>query len=1073
MVLTDSQLPLRLYQSNRLENLFAALCTTLAPPLTDPLAPEIIVVQNPGMARWLSQHIALKTGIAAHFEFPLPATFVWDIFKRTLGELPDLSGFDRSVLLWKILALLNELLSEPSMAEIAGYLQGDDDGSRKFQLAGKITDIFDQYLVYRPELLAAWENGNDEHWQALLWQRLTVDNAMHRAALFHQFIETADAGLLNTQKLPQRVCFFGLNSLAPASLSAIERISELVDIHIFHLSPCDQAWDDILPERLLAVKRQSWRKQNLDDISSYFTSGNPLLASMGAMGQEFFSLLMQLDHEDLKLYEKPDSACLLGALQGDFLDLHDRTREPSPPPVPADNSIGFHCCHSPMREIQVLHDRLLDLFAADPTLKPADILVMAPDINGYAPFVSGVFGSAPGELRIPWSIADRQGSAEQPVIEAFLGLLELVSSRFTAPEVTALLENPAILHAFNLQEQDFSTLRAGIRNAGIRWGLNRDQRKTQGTDDSNLHTWDFGLQRLLLGYITGPMDAPLQDIMPCSSTLNDTGTWLGSLTDFIYKLQSMQQLLRKAHTPESWAEILQRLLDDFLTGTETIQDQDGLLSLRAVIADFAQCCTDAEFTELISLSTIRSHFSSQLAQPVGGQAFLSGRVTFCNMVPMRSVPFKVIWLLGMNDMDYPRSQRPPAFDLMAAHPRLGDRSRRDDDRYLFLESILSARSQLAISWIGRDQQENRALPPSVVVAELRDYIDRGWPSELPNTSTSNLLTTEYPLQPFSRRCFDGNPKTASYAALWLPAQDNPPDNVFINGSLTASDHDQEEIDLARLVRFWNHPVRFFLEQRLGLRLHAAEELLPESESFELDFLQQYLLGQELVTTLLKGDDLQVPFQRLQAAGDLPRAGFGQVLFQNMSDTATTLVSNVNPLIAEPAEAVEINLQFDDIVLKGWLSALYSTGRVSCRPATLKAKDLLQLWIQHLVLCLLKPAGVALNSFHAATDTVICFQAVDAPQTQLRALLAGFRHGQLEPLHFYPKTSHAWADTDDDDHRMKKAETAWYSGWTRGEEEDPAYTLALRGLNPLDDQFEQLAALFLPIVAATEVHHAAP
>ena len=1072
MIPPDSESPLRLYQSNRLETLFSALCATLAEPLADPLAPEIVVVQNPGMARWLSQHIALETGIAAHFEFPLPATFIWNIFKETLGELPDLSGFDRSVLLWRIPALLDELLSDPSMAEIAGYLQGDDDDSRKFQLAGKITDIFDQYLVYRPDLLAAWENGDDKQWQSLLWRRLTTDNAMHRAALFHRFIETAEAGLLSTQRLPQRVCFFGLNSLAPASLSVIEQISPLVNIHIFHLSPCKQAWDDIMPERLLAVKRQKWCNQNLDDISSYFSTGNPLLASMGAMGQEFFSLLMQLDHEDLELYEQPDTTSLLGTIQEDILTLHDRTRTPSPPPDPTDNSIAFHCCHSPMREIQVLHDRLLDLFAADPDLKPADILVMAPDINGYAPFVSGVFGSAAGNLQIPWSIADRQGSAGQPVIEGFLGLLELVSSRFTAPEVTALLENPAILHAFNLQEQDFSVLRTSIRNGGIRWGLNQNQRKAQGTDDSNLHTWDFGLQRLLLGYITGPMDAPVQDIMPCSSTLNDTGTWLGSLTDFISKLQALQQTLRKPHTPESWAEILQGLLQDFLTGTATIQDQDGLLTLRAAIADFSACCAKAEFNEPISLAIIRSHFNSQLAEPAGGQAFLSGRVTFCNMVPMRSVPFKVIWLLGMNDMDYPRSQRPPAFDLMAAHPRLGDRSRRDDDRYLFLESILSARSQLAISWIGRDQQENRELPPSVVVAELRDYIDRGWPSGLQDTATSQLLTTQYPLQPFSRRCFDGNPKTASYAALWLPALDNPPDNVFINKPLPAPDHNLQEIDLARLVRFWNHPVRFFLEQCLGLRLHAADELLPESESFALDFLEQYLLGQKLVTTLLKGDDLQVPFQRLLAAGDLPRAGFGKILFHDMSDTATALVDNVKPLIAEPAEAVEINLQFDDILLKGWLNALYSTGRVSCRPATLKARDLLQLWIQHLVLCLRRPADVALNSFHAATDTIICFQEVDDAKAQLHALLNRFCQGHLEPLHFYPKTSHAWAATDDD-HRMKKAEASWYSGWTRGEEEDPAYALALRGLNPLDDQFEQLAALFLPIIAATEVYHAAP
>ncbi len=1056
-----------LYQSNRLEVLFKALCRIHATPPDDPLVPEIIVVQNPGMARWLSQHIALQTGIAANIEFPLPATFIWEIFKKTLGELPDLALFERDVLLWRILDELVELQTDPSMEEISTYLQDDENGSRRFQLAGKITDLFDQYLVYRPEMLLQWEQGKENHWQAVLWRRLTADTSMHRAALLQQFSKADAAGNLRTDTLPQRICFFGINSLAPAYLNVIARISGLTDIHIFHLSPCRQAWDDILPQRLLAIKRHSWRNQGLDDISDYFTSGNPLLASMGGLGREFFSQLMEMDPVEIDLYEPPEPVSMLTMIQDDILELRDRSQEEPVPFDPEDTSIRFHCCHSPMREIQILHDRLLDLFTADPNLKPADILIMAPDINLYAPCVAGVFGSARQELRIPWSIADQSRRTRQPVIDAFLGLLELASSRFTAPEVMALLENQAVLNRFGLPAEDFSSLRSKIEAAGIRWGLDQEQRLQQGMDDSNLHTWEFGLERLLLGYMTGPLDTPFQNIMPCSGTLGDSGPWLGSLAEFIRMLQRLQHQLKKKNTPAAWSRILLQMVEDFFDDGNSRSDQEGLLMLRETIADFADFLAKAGFNEPVNLSIIRDYFSAQLAEPAGGQAFLSGRVTFCNMVPMRSVPFKVIWLLGMNDMDYPRSQRPPAFDLIAQKPRLGDRSRRDDDRYLFLEALLSTRNHLSISWVGRDQQENTPLPPSVVVAELRDYIDRAWQSGTNEATTSDLLTVEYPLQPFSRRCFNGDPKTATYAEVWLPASTPSGGDAFFNTPLPPLDRNTDQVDVMDLVRFWNHPVRFFLQQRLGLRLSRQDDLLPESEAFRLDPLQKYQLCREIVTTLLAEEDAAPLFHRLQAAGALPRGEFGRILYQEMLETAASLAGELTPLTLVPVSPCEVDIRLPDISINGWLTSLYRTGRVSYRPTKLKAQDLLQLWIHHLILQMVQPENVAQTSTHVATDTIVSFGQVDDPEAELAVFVSLYQQGLSEPLHFYPRTSHARAKAKTESAAANAARKTWYSGYYRGEEEDAAYSIALHGQDPLDEQFEELAALFLPILTHKE------
>ncbi len=1082
-----------LYQSNRLENLFSLLCNTLARPLADPLTTEIIVVQNPGMARWLSHHIAQATGIAANLDFPLPASFIWRIFEYTLSELPDLSNFNKEILLWRILSELKELSRDPSMIEIEKYLENDNDGVKTFQLAGMISDLFDQYQVFRPDILLNWEKSTgreqsgkntsstrknqqgqsiagwpENHLQAQLWRKLTKNHPLHRASLLQKFFERNSKGQLHTASLPERISLFGINTLAPAYLSVIEQISRFTEVHFFHLSPCRQAWDDILPERLLTIKRKSWRGTELNDIIGYFTSGNPLLASMGMVGREFFNLLLQYNPIETEFYEDPQQDSLLSAVQADILDLRDRTRTPTQDFNPADTSITFHSCHSPMREIQVLHDRLLDCFTADPDLKPADILVMAPDINHYTPCITGVFGAAEDGLRIPFSIADRCPSGEDMVIDGFLALLALATSRCSAPEIVALLENRAIGKKFLISEDDIPSLRERVAGAGIRWGLDQAQRQTRDLDDSNLHTWEFGLLRLLLGHVTGPLEKCWQDIMPSATTAGSTGSWLGGLAGFIRGLQSLLPELRRDHAPKRWSELLLQLIDNFFTADRD-EHADSIRLLRETIRDFSTFTRQANFAGPLSITVIHSYFKQRFNAPGGGQPFLAGRVTFCNMVPMRSVPFKVIWLLGMNDTDYPRSQHPPAFDLIARKPRLGDRNRRDDDRYLFLEALLSARRHLFISWIGRDLRENTDLPPSVVVAELRDYINRGWPVN-GTAGASELLTTQHPLQPFSRHCFDGNPKTAGYAGLWLPTILKQKGERFLNNPLLKLK--QQEIELGQLVRFWNHPVRFFLEQRLGLRLNLSDELLPESEPFTLDPLTGYHLSGTLLTRILAGQDPLPICRQAEAAALLPRGEIGRIHCRQMLATAVTLAGKIQQLAKAPSEPVEFTIPVAGINITGRLDSLYGCGRISLRPATCKAKDLLQLWIHHLILCRIRPGGIDPVSTHLGTDATLTLKPVDNPRAELKTLSEYFLQGMSEPLHFYPEISYALATAKTESSGIKNAYRRWYSGYRPGEEEDSAYGIALRGQNPLDEQFLELTAIFHPILAVMEREDAA-
>jgi len=1061
---------LYLLQSNQLESLADRLQDVIAAPTDDPLAPETIVVQNTGMGRWLSHRIATRTGIAANIEFPLPARFIWRIFASQLKDAAAEDSFDRQIMHWRILHLLSGVGRKSSFAGLAGYLADDRDGRKAFQLAGKIADLFDQYLVYRPDMLLEWESGDGQDWQADLWRQLSVSHRMHRARLLQRFRQKYTAGALDPVGLPQRVCLFGLSMLAPVYLEVIEAVSAIIDVHLFYLNPCRQYWADLASDAEMARRRRGWRRRSKTDVSSYYDAGNPLLASLGRAGQDFLHQLVQLEVHEKECFTELPGNSLLQHLQRDILDLEDRAvRTTDRIAVPGgDRSVQLHSCYSRLREIQVLHDRLLELFMVDPDLKPGDILVMAPDIEAYAYAVQAVFDSAPRERFIPWSLADRSLRSEQPLADSFRVLFELSGGRAGAAEVIGFLESEPVLRTFGIQEEQLATIRRWIRESRIRWGFGREHRQDMGLDITDLHTWSYGLDRLLMGYCSGTDGPLLHSISPCGPISSEDAVLLGRLAEFLDRLQESCRALQGDKSPDRWGTVLLQVLDDFFDPGSSEDDQLALTGLRESVCRLMDRCREAGFTGTISHGVLQAWLREELSTPSGGQAFLAGRVTFCNMVPMRSIPFAVICLLGMNDDAYPRVQSRVSFDLMADNPRAGDRNRRDDDRYLFLESLISARKVFYISWIGRDQQDNSSRSPSVVVSELLDYVQRGF---RPAAGGNSLpLVTEHPLQPFSYHCFDGSPATGSFAAEWLPCGDPVGKTAFLSAPLPQAEDEWRTVDLRQLKRFWAHPVRFFLQERLGLSLLEDDDLLPEKEPFVADALERYHLVGRLVQDSLAGKDEHELFLRLQAGGELPHGSFGINVFQEVYRIASEMTTRFASFTESPREAVEVDLRIGQFRLTGWLDGLYAAGCVRYRPASLKGRDRLQLWVEHLVLNCLEPLPSNPYSVHLATDRTFRLLPVEGALAELHRLLSLYWEGLREPLPFYPESALAWHTAKNEAQRDAAAERTWNSSFQyRGEGDDLAYRIALQGREPFGPQFQSLAAaVYGPLHRYSEV-----
>ncbi len=1044
---------LHIYHSNRLEPLLDHLATTLDTPLNNPLTPEIIVIQNQGMARWLAIELAKKRSLSANFEFPFPASFIWKIFQSQLKETPDTSSFDKEVLAWKIQGLLPSLIQKPGFEPLSHYLSRKNAPLKSFQLARNIADIFDQYMVYRPDWIMDWESGKETHWQAQLWRALTEGQpSSHRCELIQKFIALHKQGKLNPATLPMRITIFGISAMPPAYLDVIARLADVTEVNCYLLNPCLSYWGDIVPERDLSRLRALWQKHGKTDATEYYTVGNSLLASLGQSGRDFQELLHQYPSVDNDLFIAPEGNTLLANIQADILLLNEEKKESSPVSND-DHSLQLHVCHSPMREIEVLHDQLLYCFEQDPTLTPQDIIVMAPDIDIYAPYIEAVFTTANKQRFIPWSIADRSTTQEQPLIQTFLQLIQLPDSRFTATEILSLLETPEISRHFDIDESSLESIRQWIQESGIRWGENE-----------NPNSWQFGMQRMLLGYAMPPEKTLFNDILPYTGIEGTSSVLLGQLQFFISQLSTFKSKLNKQYPPKEWVNLLHQLLDTFF---ETNEESNSVLQIiRNTLNHFIQHTEAAQFEEPLALPVIQDYLKAHLDNENPSQRFITGQTTFCTMQPMRSIPFKIVCLLGMNDSNYPRHRRSLGFDLMDQSPRKGDRSRREDDRYLFLEALLSARNTFYISYIGCSIHDNSLKIPSVLVNELFEYIETGY--TVTSDEISKQLTTEHPLQPFSQRYYKSDSKLFSYNDTWLvdlknKNHDKKP-SPFISTPLSEPEESYKTIQLSQLINFFKNPSRFFLKERLGVHLEEYDKALEESEPFALDPLERYQLKQTMLSSALDEKDLSQEYSLYSASGILPYGGFGEITYKEQQETVEKFKDQLLPHTEEvKLDDLEVDLKIGEFTLQGWLTHITPKGRTRYRLAKYKAdSDHIPLSIEHIVFNTLAPPHCEHSSTHIAEDKKITLEPMSSAKAKLEKLLNYYWQGLSMPLKFLPNSAYEYIEALNKDkppeEAFKKAQGVWEGNSRVAGESNNAYHQILYPASEaaLDEHFIEIS-----------------
>jgi exodeoxyribonuclease V gamma subunit len=1123
---------LAIYRASRLEALIEPLCTLMqAAAPAHALAPHEIIVAHPGMLKWLSRALARSAGtrgISANLRIELPSEWLDRLAVRVLGEeAVALRPYRRDVLRWLV---LDELGTQDDMRLAAFLDDGVGDAAlRRFQLADRVAGIYTRYLVYRPDWLGDWaapgrspstaaamdgrerpgRGPSPRNFLAPLWRRLrTRIGQPHRGEMLRRLVAALDRDDLRLAAQPLHV--FGVAHLAPSELDVLRAVAQRRLVVLYVPDPCREHWGGLRSGRAQLLELARTDPDGTRTQAAFLAQDHPLLASWGRLGQQFLLALedsaARIDERHWQDLHDARADNRLRRLQESFRQLQPEllTCPASWEPARADASLRVHACHTRLRELEVLRDALLALRRNDTTIKPSDIAVMMPDVHAYLPLLPTVFGEAARhDGPLPYHCFDVAVARAHPLFAALRQLLDLPRSRIAAPQVVDLLGIPQIARRFGLDAGEIDTLAGWLRTSRVAWGLDANFRERFDVPPIAEHTFAWAMDRLLAGYVFGAAGAAVDladgsRIAPVEGVRGPQAALVGALDALLVELQAWCDLAAAPRRASEWAQALEMRLDaSFRIDPTDAQAREARALLLRFVRAIATEPADSGLDPLLDFAVVRDVLLRRLDGVPERQRFLLGGVTFCGMVPQRSIPFRVVAVLGLDDGQFPRRGGGAELDLMATHRRLGDRDTRSDDRYLFLETVMSARDALHLSFIGEGVRDGLPRNPAAPLAELMTALDAESVDDA--TAAADATAVEgrrrpwlvrHPLQPFDARYFDASDPAlfsfrGEFAAMRREPSDAAVDTAFVGASpsATADSPRAVALELRGLLAYFKDPAKQVLANGLNLRLDAVDDdHLRDSEPLEARVEAIDRVARRLFFDAVAEADPAVPDAPpdwLRLTGMLPPGRVGVEAYAKERETALGLVAvaSRHALFAgglPPARTIAIEqplvLRGGRALLRGELRRVFEKDGalwvMECYPLGVNRKELdfkqrIPFFIEWALLrlgagaeqavhaCPIVPARCEDGWQHRFDDWQRAFEhAGSAASGMLDELarrighLVDFWHiGQHEPQWYFPGTS--WAVVNDG---PDKARERWLGTRSNKGERDyaPGYARLLAG-----------------------------
>jgi exodeoxyribonuclease V gamma subunit len=1045
--------------------LAAGLAEVLRTPTADPFSQDVVAVPAKGVERWLAQRLSHvlgsgadgSDGVCANVRFPSVTTLVDDALEP-VTPADALAAWRPERLLWPLIDELDACpTDEPWCGPLVQHLgTGGADKGRRLRVSAKLARLYDAYAESRPEMLRAWALGDDTRgdgvpleddvrWQAELWRRLRARVQLPSAPeLLDAACDRLRSGEVQLD-LPERMSVFGTSRLSRARLQVLAALAEQREVHLWlhHASPA--LWDAVAARA--AVRRRA-------DDGSTEALRNPLLVSLSRDVRELQQLLHdRVPHAEVVHHEGPRCPdTLLGRLQA---DLAGDTVSTTPPPLaPDDRSVQVHSCHGRTRQVEVLREVVLGLLADDPTLEPRDVLVMCPDVETFAPLIAATFAlgaedaAAHPAARLRVRLADRALRQTNPLLSVLSLLLELGTARVTSSQVLDLAGAPAVRQRFGFDDDDLERLREWTVAAGVRWGFDTEHRRAWKLQDVGQGTWREGLDRLLLGAVT---EGSADDVMPLDDVDSAAIDLAGRFCELVDRLDAALAEVRGQHTAGEWSRSLEHAVLSLAAPAPDAGWQE--VQLRSALGDLREQAEGSRAA--LGLADVRALLGPLLAGRPTRASFRTGTLTVCTLVPMRSVPHRVVCLLGMDDGAFPRQSTRDGDDVLARDPWVGERDPGAEDRQLLLDAISAAGQHLVITCTGADRRTGAPVPPAVPLGELLDALDRT--ASVPGGRVRDAVTTRHPLQPFDPRnfepaglCADGPfsfDPISHDAAVALAGPRTPPPPLL---SAPLPPREVEQVALVDLLRTLEHPARGFLRQRLDVAVTRTEDDPQESLPVELDGLHAWAVAERLLQDRLRGVELEECLRRELRRGEVPPGQLGQASLKNAADRAEQVLAASTLERALEPESYDVDVRLTGGTrLLGTVAGVRGTVLLSTTCASLSARHRLHAWVQLVALSVAQP-GRGWTAVAVGRSGRKVKRSVQGPlqaehaHAVLEQLVALHRSALTCPLPLPVKTSAEYAYARDRGLSVAVARTQaakeWDDGRFPGECSEPEHVL---------------------------------
>lgn len=1053
---------LSIHRAERADALVAALGQVLRVPSGDPFQPELVAVPSKGVERWLAQQLSHVLGaehgdgVCANVLFPPYAR----LLDKAVAEADDEYAAaieawapERSV--WPLMRVIDRCApSEPWCRVLATHLGVDGAGSgagdtgRRFAVAGRLARLFDRYGRSRPEVIGVWAAGRDEQgdgtelpddlrWQAELWRRLRDEIGVPSPA---QLLDTACAKI----GAGSPFSVFGATRISPARIRVLRALAREREVQLWLHHPSPALWDAV----------QHAAEQPGPRRTQHAVARHPLLASMSRDVRELQQLVQSIPHRDAHHAIAARPRTLLGRLQDELAS--DRLPVTKQPIDVADDSVVVHAAHGPARQVEVVREAVLGLLADDPSLEPRDVLIMCPDVEAYAPLVAASFGMSdePGghpAARLRVKLADRSLRQTNPMLGLLSQLLELAAGRVTATQLLDLAGAAPVRTKFGFDADDIERLRAWTVSAGARWGLDAPHRRTYGLDAIAQGTWRTALDRVLLGVAMEDDLAWVGDTLPLDDVDSGDIDLAGRFAELLDRTDELVRDSGAQRTVPDWMRVLGRATLDLGEPDQAWQ----ATQLRYELDEVADESSGADVR--LGLADVTALLHTRLAGRPTRASFRTGTLTVCTLVPMRSVPHRVVCLLGMDDGAFPRQGVTDGDDVLARDPRTGERDIRSEDRQLFLDAICAAQEHLVITYTGADPRSGAPMPPCVPLGELLDAIDATAAAPDGSSARSHVVV-HHPLQPFDRRNFvagelrTGAPFSFDPLALTgarAAARPRVPVPALVGEPLAPADHDGT-VALDDLVRFLQHPVRGFLRQRLNISTTSGDEDPDDALPVELDGLQNWAIGDRVLQTCLGGTPPGTAARLEYLRGELPPGPLGERTMRAVGRRVDALLRVCADERRVDATAVDVTVPLEDgRLLSGTVTGVRGDTILTVTYSTLASKHRITAWVRYL-------ATVASSDSAEWCATTVGRRRDDARRSVLRGvppelarqiltLLVRIRDAGLrEPLPLALETSAEYARRREHAsiaNALPDACVKWESDRFRPERDEPEHVLA--------------------------------